>query len=117
VRLASPCAGCCTLLLLLSTFGAPTTARADMSDNLAAEGGLGTGAALITLVYAPVKLAYATGGVVIATTTFFWTLGNRQVASAMVRSSLAGDYVVTPSHLLGRERFHFKGPAEIPQDS
>jgi hypothetical protein len=117
VHLTSSRAGCCALLLLLFALGPPRTARADVSDHIAAEGGLGVGAALITLVYSPVKLVYATGGIVIAGTTFLWTMGDSQVASAMFRSSLAGDYVITPSHLTGREKLRFKGSVEMPASS
>jgi hypothetical protein len=40
-----------------------------------------------------------------------WTLGDTSIAGPIFRSSVRGDYVVTPSHLAGRRDLHFVGPA------
>jgi hypothetical protein len=117
VRPTSLRATCCALLVALPTLSTPRASRADVTRHIAAEGGLGVGAAVLTLVYAPLKLIYAAGGLALAGTSFFWTMGNRQVSGAMVRSSVAGDYVITPDHLLGRDTFHFRGALTDPGSS
>jgi hypothetical protein len=84
---------------------APAEEPASISD----EGGIGAGAALVTLVYAPLKLAYAAGGIVLAGVTWLWTFGDSDVARTVARASTNGDYVVTPSHLRRDSDLDFDG--------
>jgi hypothetical protein len=87
---------------------APSTARAE-EDSLAYEGVIGVGAAVCTLVYSPIKLAYAAGGLVIGGLAWLWTAGDTSVAGPIFTTSLGGDYVVTPAHLDGRRSLEFVG--------
>ena len=89
---------------------APTVAPA--SEGLAAtgrEGGLGAAAALSTLVYAPVKLVYATGGLLVSGFAWAFTAGDSGVAETVLTRSLRGNYVVTPDHLTGEQPLVFIG--------
>jgi hypothetical protein len=95
------------LLVLVAALAAAPAARAG-DDSLAAEGGLGVGSAVCTLVYAPLKLAYAVGGVVLSGLAFLWTW-DPQVSGDIYYTSVAGDYVVTPEHLRGRDDLVFAG--------
>jgi hypothetical protein len=70
---------------------------------------VGVGAALCTLVYSPVKVVYATGGLVVSGLAWLWTLGDGDIAGSIFRSSVGGDYVVTPSHLEGERDLRFRG--------
>ena len=53
---------------------------------------------------AVVGVVAAGGGAYVATG------GNRQTAETIWRSSLGGDYVVTPDMIAGKEPVHFSGP-------
>lgn len=86
----------------------PTTAE-PREPSLATEGGLGAGAALASLVYGPVKIAYVMGGLALCSASWMWTWGDSDVSGEIYRASLAGDYVITPDHLLGKTDIEFSG--------
>jgi hypothetical protein len=86
-----------------------TPARATRDESLAAEGGTGLGALIATLVYAPLKLAYSSGGMVLAGLTWIWTWGDEDVAATVARAATGGDYVITPSHLRRESDLDFEG--------
>lgn len=75
----------------------------------AKEGGLGAAAALTSLVYGPVKILYATGGLVIA--GFAWTFsgGDSDVARTVLTRAVRGTYVITPETLQGQREIEFVG--------
>jgi hypothetical protein len=73
------------------------------------EFGMGTAAALTNLLYGPTKVLYALGGGMVATIAFVFSGGDRDVARPIVNASLRGDYVLTPDHLRGKERWEFVG--------
>jgi hypothetical protein len=73
------------------------------------EGGLGATAALVSLIYAPVKLAYAASGIALGSGSFLWTWGDRDAAMAVVNTAVGGDYVITPEHLRGSDEIHLTG--------
>ena len=80
--------------------------------------GLGTFAA--DIFYVPAKLVYAISGGLVGGGAYVLTGGNRQTADTIWRSSLGGDYVVTPDMLAGKQPIHFAGPTEtapLPPDS
>ena len=93
----------------------PADARAQQATT-AAEAGMGMLASLSTLVYGPVKIVYATGGLIFG--GFAWVLsgGNHDVMNAVFTPSVRGDYVVTPAHLRGEKPLEFIGrdPAYRP---
>ena len=93
----------------------PADARAQESS-AAAEAGMGMLAALSTLVYGPIKIVYATLGLVAG--GFAWALsgGDGDVMNAVFTPSVRGDYVVTPAHLRGEKPLEFIGrdPAYRP---
>jgi hypothetical protein len=73
------------------------------------ESGLGAAAAISSLVYGPLKLVYATGGLVVGAFAWIFTAGDTQVAEKVFTRSLRGTYVITPEILLGEERLEFIG--------
>jgi hypothetical protein len=88
----------------------PSAAFAESrSTAIAKDGGLGFGSAVATLVYAPVKLVYATGGLIVGGLAWAFSGGDSEVAAVVFTPSLRGDYVVTPDHLKGKRRFEFFG--------
>ncbi len=79
------------------------------SKELAQEGGTGAMAALATLIYGPVKIVYATGGLVFGGLAYGFSGGNTDVLNAVLTPTVRGDYVITPSALQGDDELHFLG--------
>ncbi len=77
-------------------------------QSVAREGAVGFAAAVCSLVYSPLKVAHAVGGVVIGSLATLWTL-DPGVSAPIFRTSLGGDYVVTPAHLDGSASLRFRG--------
>ncbi len=90
---------------------APAAWARQEDESVAFEAVVGVGAAICTFVYSPFKVAYAIGGSVVSGLAWMWTLGDTSIAGPIFRSSVRGDYVVTPSHLAGQRELHFFGPA------
>ncbi len=74
--------------------------------------GYGVGTVLVDVVYVPVKVVYAILGGIVGGGAYALTGGNEQTANTIWRSSLGGDYVVTPDMLAGKEPIHFSGPTD-----
>jgi hypothetical protein len=82
--------------------------------------GYGAGSLATNILYIPAKLVYAIFGGIVGGGAWCLTGGNTQTANTIWRSSLGGDYVVTPDMLAGKEPIHFSGPtdtAPLPPDS
>jgi hypothetical protein len=88
--------------------GVPAAAQAE-EPSLVREGGFGAAAALISLLYGPLKLAYAFSGIALGAGSFLWSWGDQDAAMAVVTTSVGGDYVITPDHLGGAEEIRFTG--------
>ncbi len=76
--------------------------------------GYGTGSLFTNLLYIPAKLVYAIFGGLVGGGAWCLTGGNTQTANTIWRSSLGGDYVITPDMLAGKEPLHFSGPTGTP---
>ena len=76
--------------------------------------GYGVGALFCNVLYIPAKLVYALFGGIIGGGTYLATAGNSQAANTVWRSSLGGDYVVTPQMLAGEQPLNFSGPTDTP---
>ena len=99
-----------TALLVVALLGAPSIGFAgEAARETGREGGLGAAAALSSLVYGPVKLVYATGGLIVGAFAWAFTAGDTQVATKVFTRSLRGNYVVTPDHLTGERELVFIG--------
>lgn len=99
-------AGVLAVTLLL----APSAGFAgEKANDVSRESGLGAAAAVSSLVYAPVKLIYAMGGLVVGSFAWIFTAGDTEVAEKVFTRSLRGTYVITPEILLGEQRFEFIG--------
>jgi hypothetical protein len=72
--------------------------------------GLGAGAVVSNLVYVPAKLVYGILGGIAGGAGYALTGGNTQVANGIWRSSLGGDYVLTPDMMAGKKPIYFSGP-------
>ena len=79
--------------------------------------GYGAGALFCNLLYIPAKLTYALLGGIVGGGTYLVTAGNMQAANTVWRSSLGGDYVVTPQMLAGQQPINFSGPTDTPPEN
>jgi hypothetical protein len=79
--------------------------------------GYGAGSVVTNLVYIPAKLVYAILGGLVGGGAYLVTAGNSQTADTIWRSSLGGDYVITPDMLAGKQALHFSGPTYTPPDN
>jgi hypothetical protein len=75
----------------------------------ASEFGLGVGAAASNLIYTPVKVTMAVGGLVVGAVAGFLTGGDTRSAYAVWVPAASGTYLLTPSHLDGTEPIEFFG--------
>ena len=100
-------------VVFLSIALAPAAALAD--DNTAgsmAKGiGIGTASALSSLIYGPCKIAYAATGVIVGGLGWIFSGGDSEVAKTVMTPAVYGDYVVSPSVLMGEDTLEFLGRA------
>jgi hypothetical protein len=97
-------------LLMIALVATPSAVLAEeKATEVAKESGLGAAAAVSSLVYAPVKLIYATGGLMVGAVAWLFTAGDADVAEQILTRSLRGTYVITPEILLGEEPLEFVG--------
>ena len=100
--------GSALLAVAVLLVGSPAAAQSE-EPSLLREAGLGATAALVSLVYCPLKLVYAASGIALGSGSFLWTWGDQDAAMAIVDTSVGGDYVVTPEVLGGRADLRFTG--------
>lgn len=86
----------------------PATALAD-DDNIGVDLGLGVASALCSVLYAPVKIAYAAGGLLVGGLGWALSGGDNEVATAIIDPAVRGDYVVTPAILKGERPLEIYG--------
>jgi len=97
-------------VLAVTLMGAPSIGLAgEKAASVSRESGLGAAAAISSLVYGPVKVIYALGGLVIGSFAWIFTAGDAEVAEMVFTRSLRGTYVITPGILVGDERLEFIG--------
>ena len=94
----------------------PSGAQADES---ASNSGFffGTSSGILTLVYTPVKLAYAAASIPVGGLVYVWTAGNSEVTSRVIRNGTRGTFVLTPDHLRGDKDINFMGSEEPEEKS
>jgi hypothetical protein len=76
--------------------------------------GIGAATLLANVGYIPAKTVYAILGGITGGAGYALTGGNQQTANSIWRSSLGGDYVLTPDMISGQTPVHFSGPANPP---
>ena len=96
-------------VLSLAPGAAGARDRGEPPRHNAYSGLVGVGAALGTLVYAPLKIGYALSGTLLSGMAWAWTAGDGDIATSIVRSAVRGDYVVRPAHVEGDEKLAFLG--------
>jgi hypothetical protein len=90
----------------------PPASEEATTDAGASNAGMEAAAALSTIVYFPVKLAFALGGGLVGGLTYAFTGGDEEAANRVWQASMEGNYIITPENLTGEQPVHFVGPTE-----
>lgn len=105
----------CTVTIVPSAWSQESTAPPSSQST---EGGSASGAGMqaaagfSTLLYLPLKLAFAISGGIVGGLTYVFTGGNEQAAKSVWTTSLYGTYLITPDHLEGNRPIRFLGVAD-----
>jgi hypothetical protein len=78
--------------------------------------GIGAGTVAGNIFYVPAKVVYGILGGITGGASYVLTGGNTQTANTIWRSSLGGDYVLTPDMVAGQKPVHFSGPTLTPPE-
>ena len=97
------------LLVTVLMIVQPAIVLAEDESSPAEEAGLGIGSGLLSLVYFPLKLVYATLGGIVGGFTYVLTGGDLETAQTVWEPSFYGTYLITPAHLKGDEAVRFYG--------
>lgn len=107
------------LILALCTFPvAPQAWSQETPASSTSEGGssssaaMGAAAGFSTLLYLPLKVAFAIGGGIVGGLAYAFSGGNENAAKSIWTTSLYGTYIITPDHLRGDKPIRFLGVAD-----
>jgi hypothetical protein len=110
-------------IILVCAFCAVTTVpsawsqeAAPVSENTeggsASSAGMGAAAGLSTILYLPLKAAFAIGGGLVGGLAYAFSGGNENAAKSIWTTSMYGTYIITPEHLRGDKPIRFLGVPE-----
>lgn len=105
----------CTVTMVPSAWSQESTAPPSSEST---EGGSASGAgmqlasAFSTLLYLPLKLAFALAGGIVGGLTYAFTGGNEIAAKSVWTTSMYGSYIITPDQLRGDKPIRFLGIAD-----
>lgn len=95
---------------------APPSSSEGTEGGNASSAGMQVAAGFSTLLYLPLKLAFAIGGGVVGGLAYAFSGGNEQAAKSIWNTSLYGTYIITPDHLQGNRPIRFLGVADPNTD-
>lgn len=78
----------------------------------ASSAGMQAAAGISTLLYLPLKAAFAISGGIVGGLAYVFSGGNEQAAKSIWTTSLYGTYILTPDHLQGNRPIRFLGVAD-----
>jgi hypothetical protein len=105
----------CTVMIVPSAWSQEATgspSSQSIEGGSPSNAGMQAAAVLSTLVYFPLKLAFAIGGGIIGGLTYACSGGNEEAAKSVWTTSLYGTYLITPDHLQGNRPIRFLGVAD-----
>ncbi|HSL02494.1 MAG TPA: hypothetical protein VK901_03010, partial [Nitrospiraceae bacterium] len=105
----------CTVTIAPSVWGQASSApqsseRTDGGDTTSA--GMQVAAGFSTLLYFPLKAAFAISGGIVGGLAYAFSGGNEQAAKSIWTTSVYGTYIITPDHLQGNRPIRFLGVAD-----
>ena len=105
----------CTITMVPSAWsqeGAVPSSSESTEGGTASSAGMQVAAGFSTLLYLPLKLAFAIGGGIVGGLTYVFSGGNEKAAKPVWETSLYGTYIITPDHLQGNRPIRFLGVAD-----
>lgn len=90
--------------------GAASTVSTEGGDTSSA--GMQVAAGASTLLYFPLKAAFAISGGIVGGLAYVFSGGNENAAKSIWTTSLYGTYIITPDHLQGNRPIRFLGVAD-----
>ncbi len=105
----------CTITMVPSAWSqesAPPSSSQSTEGGTASSAGMQVAAGVSTLLYLPLKLAFAIGGGIVGGLAYAFSGGNQQAAKSIWDTSLYGTYIITPDHLQGNRPIRFLGVAD-----
>jgi hypothetical protein len=105
----------CTMLTLPSAWSQeplPPASSDSTEGGSASSASMGAAAGLSTLLYLPLKAAFAIGGGIVGGLAYAFSGGNENAAKSIWTTSMYGTYIITPDHLRGDRPIRFLGVSE-----
>ena len=102
----------CTITMVplaWSQEGAVASSSQSTEGGTASSAGMQVAAGFSTLLYLPLKAAFALGGGIVGGLAYAFSGGNEQAAKSIWDTSLYGTYLITPDHLQGNRPIRFLG--------
>jgi hypothetical protein len=90
----------------------PSPSKESTEGGTASSAGMQAAAGISTLLYLPLKLAFAIGGGIVGGLAYAFSGGNEKAAKSIWDTSLYGTYIITPDHLQGNRPIRFLGVAD-----
>ncbi|MDN5942801.1 MAG: hypothetical protein L0H94_13035 [Nitrospira sp.] len=90
----------------------PPPSTGNTEGGTASSAGMQAAAAVSTILYFPLKAAFAIGGGIVGGLAYAFSGGNEQAAKSIWDTSLRGTYIITPDHLQGDRPIRFLGVAD-----
>jgi hypothetical protein len=106
-----------TLIVTLTIFSMITvpawsqTTASDTQQGTASGAGVQAASAVATILYFPLKAAFAIGGGIVGGLAYAFSGGSEQTAKNIWIPSMYGTYIITPEHLSGDRAVRFLGVA------
>ena len=102
----------CTVTMVPSAWSqestAPPSSESTEGGNTSSAG-MQVASGFSTLLYLPLKLAFAIAGGIVGSLTYAFTGGNENAAKSVWTTSMYGTYIITPDHLQGNRPIRFLG--------
>ena len=105
----------CTVLTVPSAWSdepLPAASSDSTEGGSASSAGMGAAAGLSTILYLPLKAAFAIGGGLVGGLAYAFSGGNETAAKSIWTTSMYGTYIITPEHLRGDRPIRFLGVPE-----
>lgn len=102
----------CTVVLVPSAWsqdGTVSSSGTSTEGGTASSAGMQVAAGFSTLLYLPLKVAFAIGGGIVGGLAYAFSGGNEHAAKSIWDTSLYGTYLITPDHLQGNRPIRFLG--------
>ncbi len=102
----------CTITMVPSAWSQEATipsSSGSTEGGTPSNAGMQVAAGFSTLLYLPLKVAFAIGGGIVGGLAYAFSGGNEQAAKSIWDTSLYGTYLITPDHLQGNRPIRFLG--------